>query len=336
MFNTDHINQVKSWLKTASNIVITAHRSADGDSVGSSLALYHYLKALGHTPVICHPDQMPDFYTWLEESDHIITYDNNMETVEAKLKAADLIFCLDYNQTSRVGQMETALSGATAKKVMIDHHQEPEQDDFDILFSFPTISSTCELIYRFIESCGDLTILNEKIGTPIYCGIMTDTGSFRFPSTTADTHQIIAHLIKVGVKNHVIHEQTFDTNSINKIKLNGYALSEKLTILEEYSVAYIALNKKELETYNAVKGDTEGLVNKALSISGIKMAVFLKEDQGYIKLSFRSKGETYVNTFAKTHFNGGGHIYAAGGKFNGSMDSAIKKLVTYIPSFVNS
>ncbi len=334
MFEVKKIKQLQEWLETANNIVITAHKSADGDSIGSSLALYHYLKSIGHSPVICHPDKMPDFFHWLPDSDQIETFDGNKNLVKKTLADADIIFCLDFNHPSRVGEMENDLRSSQARKVMIDHHQEPDLSFFDISFSAPAISSTSELIYSFIEANNHLDKLNELIGTPMYCGIMTDTGSFRFPSTTADTHRIIAHLIDSGVKNHTIHENVFDTNSINQIQLTGFALSEKLVVLDEFKVAYITLTTEELQRYKATKGDTEGLVNKILSISGIRMAVFFKEDTDYVKISFRSKGTTYVNELAKTHFGGGGHIYAAGGKFQGSINDAIQKLVTKLPQYV--
>jgi len=336
MFDEKKIQEIKLWLDASSNIVIVAHKSPDGDSLGSSLALKHYLTEIGHSAQICHPDRMPDFYNWLPGSDSILTFDEDKINVKKALSEAEIIFCLDFNHVSRVGDMENLLSEAQAKKVMIDHHQDPDTGFFDMTFSFPKISSTCELIFDFIESLGDVELINETIGTAIYCGIMTDTGSFRFPSTTARTHRIIAKLIDNGVKNHSIHENTFDTNSINQIKLNGFALSEKLTILEQYGVAYIALTQKELNHYDAGKGDTEGLVNKALSITGVRMAVFFKEDEGYVKISFRSKGNVYVNQLAKKHFGGGGHMYASGGKFTGSVQAAIDKFVTCIPEYVNT
>lgn len=336
MFNNSEINTVKDWLKPDANIIITAHKSADGDSVGSSLALYQFLKKQGKNVTICHPDGMPHFYEWLEDSDEIVTFDTKPEEVAKLLSKADLIFCLDYNHPSRLGDMEGSLRKATGKKIMIDHHQNPDIDSFDMIFSYPTISSTCELIYEFITALGFKDKIDELIGKPIYCGIMTDTGSFRFPSTSAQTHTIIAHLIELGIKNHTIHEQVFDNNTISRIKLNGYAMSEKLTVLENVPAAYIALSSEELKTYNATKGDTEGLVNKALSITGVKLAVFLKEDGGYIKMSFRSKGDTYVNQLANDHFEGGGHIYAAGGKFDGSLADAVEKLVTLLPDYVTN
>ncbi|MFK8039018.1 MAG: bifunctional oligoribonuclease/PAP phosphatase NrnA [Crocinitomicaceae bacterium] len=334
MFDSSHIETIKTWFNTEKKIVITSHKSPDGDSIGSSIALMHFLIKIGQTPTICHPDKMPDFYEWLEGSETILNYDNDSEQIEDLMNKADIIFCLDYNHSSRIGDMQTALEYSNAKKVMIDHHQNPDSSFFDILFSFPAISSTCELIYEFILEFGDEKIINPEIGEAIYCGIMTDTGSFRFPSTTSRTHSIIAKLIDFGVKNHSIHEQVYDVNTISKIKLNGFAMSEKLVVLDNLNVAYISLSKSELKAYNSGKGDTEGLVNKALSIKGIKMAIFLKEDSHYIKMSFRSKGDTYVNELASDYFEGGGHKYAAGGKSDDNMEKTIEKLVTLLPLYV--
>lgn len=336
MFNLTQIETIKKWLDSKKNIIITSHKSPDGDSIGSSLALMHFLNGMGQNATICHPDKMPDFYEWLSGSELILTYDEDKEKVEDLINDADVIFSLDYNHPSRIGDMQSKLENASAKKIMIDHHQNPIEGFFDVAFSFPTISSTCELIYEFILALGQEEAINTKIGEAIYCGIMTDTGSFRFPSTTSRTHYIISELINSGVENHKIHEQVYDVNTISKIKLNGFAMSEKLVVLEDLKVAYISLSSEELKTYNAGKGDTVGLVNKALSIKGIKMAVFIKEDSQFVKMSFRSKGDTYVNQFASEHFEGGGHKYAAGGKFNGSVEETIAKLVTLFPTYVKS
>ena len=334
MFKQSDLDQSLNWIKSAKNIVITSHKSPDGDSVGSSLALYFFLKNLGIKSTICHPDKMPYFLQWIKGSDEILTLEQHQNEVNNQFKQADLIFCLDYNHPSRIGKMTDLLMASQAHKIMIDHHQNPDTQFVDILFSDSDNSSTSQLIYEFIEQLNLTNLIDENVGTPMYCGIMTDTGSFRFPSTTAKTHHIIADLITKGVQNSKIHENTFDTNSISKLKLNGYAISEKLVILPNKTVAYIALSQKELKDHNYIKGDTEGLVNVALGINGIKMAVFFKEDDGYVKISFRAKGDTYVNELAGEHFEGGGHIYASGGKFEGSLEKAIEKFVTVVDNYV--
>ncbi|MFD1550669.1 bifunctional oligoribonuclease/PAP phosphatase NrnA [Putridiphycobacter roseus] len=335
MFESDKLSELKQLLDTPKKIVITAHKSADGDSVGSSLALYHFLKKLNHDVSICHPDKSPFFYQWLSAAEDILTLEENSAEITEKFKAAEIVFALDYNHPSRIGDLQPLFLNNNGIKVMVDHHQNPANEFFDLSFSFPKICSTCEIIYELIVHIKDQSFVDVPTGEAIYCGIMTDTGSFRFPSTTARTHRIIAELLELGVVNNKVHESVFDTNNIDKIKLNGYALSEKLTLLSNLPVAYIALSKAEQTQFKAKKGDTEGLVNKALSIQGVKMAVFFKEDTDYVKISFRSKGDTYVNKLASENFEGGGHVYAAGGKFDGSLEEAIQKLVTLLPQYVN-
>ncbi len=335
MLNKTNLKQTLELINNSNHILITSHRSPDGDSIGSSLSLFHFLSNLGIQSTICHPDKMPYFLQWMNGANDILTLDDNKDEVINHFKQADLIFCLDFNSPSRVGKLEEFLTQSSAKKIMIDHHQNPDTHFFDILFSDPNNSSTSQLIYEFIEGLNLTHLINENVGTPMYCGIMTDTGSFRFPSTTAKTHLIIADLINKGVKNSTIHEKVFDTNTISKIKLTGYALSEKLTLIENNNVGYIALTKQELEQFNYKKGDTEGLVNQILSINGVKLACFMKEESGIIKMSFRSKGNTYVNVMATENFTGGGHIYAAGGKVEGKIDDAINKFVTVVSNYVN-
>ena len=328
------ITALQSKIKEAKHIVITAHKSPDGDSVGSSLGLYHYLKTKNENVFICHPDPAPDFLQWMPGYKEIKNLDQHQTQVQEHFDKADLVFCLDYNAAGRIGKLEDLMNASKAFKVMIDHHREPDMDFCDLMFSDITACSTCQLIYEIIEASGDLNTLNEITGAPIYAGIMTDTGSFRFSSTRPKTHRIVADLIERGVKNWEIHENIYDTNSLNKLQLVSYGLLEKLVILKEYHTAYLTLTQKELERFSAQKGDTEGLVNQILGISGVKMAAFMKEADGIIKMSFRSKNSIPVNELAKRNFNGGGHLNAAGGKFLGSIDSAIDKFVTILPAFV--
>jgi len=334
MFAKQDITKVQEWINTSKNIVITAHKSPDGDSIGSSLALYHFLKNIGVESTICHPDKMPYFIEWMNGTKDILTLDKDEAIVKEKLASADLIFCLDYNTPFRIGKMTEHLVNSTAKKVMIDHHQEPDTEFVDVLFSDPKNSSTCQMIYEFIEELDMLEHIDDNVAAPMYCGIMTDTGSFRFPSTTAKTHDIVGKLIQNGLNTAKVHENTFDTNSLSKLKLNGYAISEKLVIMPNQKVAYISLSNQELKDLNYTKGDTEGLVNRALGINGIRMAAFFKEDEGYVKISFRGKGDNYVNILAKENFEGGGHVYAAGGKFDGKLEDAITKYVTVVEKYV--
>ncbi|MGB1217290.1 MAG: DHH family phosphoesterase [Saprospiraceae bacterium] len=325
--------QIQAEIQAASHIVITAHKSADGDSIGSSLGLLYFIEKLGKQAVICHPDKAPDFLYWLDTS-AIILMEENPEEVAAQMKKADLIFCLDYNATKRVGsEMQVLLEESTCKKIMIDHHLEPE--DFPTLaISDTTASSTSQLIVDVIEHSGHLDLLDAKIGTPLYVGILTDTGGFKFNSVKPRTHEVLAKIIAAGVEHHLIHEKLNDTNTESRLRLQGFALSEKLEILYDYNVALIPLSKEELAKYNYKKGDTDSLANLVLSIKGMKAAIMLKEDGGIIKMSFRSKGaENPVNILAKEHFNGGGHANAAGGMSNLTVNETVEKLKGLIPQY---
>ena len=330
----DKIETLQTAISSAKNIVITAHKSPDGDSIGSSLGLFHYLKQLNTSVSICHPDKAPHFLHWMPGYENILSQDESGQEVNEKLATADLVFCLDYNSSSRIGQMEKNLLESSAARVMIDHHRDPDLSFFNISFSDISSCSTAQLIFEIIEASGHLDLINADCGTALYTGIVTDTGSFRFSSTLPKTHLIAAELLKRGVKNADVHENLFDANSLDKIKLVSYALLEKLVVNTEYKTAYISLTAEEQERFNATKGDTEGLVNMALGVEGVKMAVFFKESDGIIKMSFRSKGVIPVSDMAKNDFSGGGHLNASGGKFVGNIDAAIQKFVTILPKFV--
>lgn len=325
--------EIETEIQAAAHIVITAHKSADGDSIGSSLGLLHFIEKLGKKAVVCHPDKAPDFLYWLDTT-AIILMEENQEEVTAQMKKADLIFCLDYNATDRVGpDMQALLEEATGKKIMIDHHLNPE--DFSTLtVSETTASSTSQLIVDLIDQSGHLALLDEKIGTPLYLGILTDTGSFRFSSVKPRTHEVLAKLLAAGVEHHLIHEQLNDTNTESRLRLQGYAMSEKLEILYDHNVAIISLSKAELAKYNYKKGDTDSLANMVLSIKGMKAAIVFTERDGIMKISFRSKGaENPVNVLAKEHFDGGGHANAAGGKSDLTVEKTLEKLKALIPQY---
>lgn len=326
--------KIVDWIKSSKNIVITSHRSPDGDSVGSSLGLYHFIKALGCDAEICHPDPCPEFLNWAKNGVDIFDFESDSVLVTNNLNEADLIFCLDYNGANRLGdEMGSVLLNASAKKIMIDHHLNP--DDFvDIVVSKPNVCSTSQLILELIEASGCLHLLNVAIGTPLYLGVMTDTGSFRFASVSPRTHIWMARLIEAGVNHSLVHERTFDTNTLDRLKLRGYAIAEKLELIPELNVAIVSLTEDELNRFNYRKGDTEGLVNIALSIDGIQVAVFLSEKEGKIKMSFRSKGVLPVNEIAANHFNGGGHRNAAGGISNLSMEDTLIKLRSVLPEIL--
>jgi phosphoesterase RecJ-like protein len=318
----------------AHSIVITAHRSPDGDSIGSSMALYHLLRKWQKNVTVVHPDPAPEFLHWVPSQEVIIDFENQAEKASELLLAADLIFCLDYNEPSRVGKdMQEVLVQSKAVKVMIDHHLHPA-DFCDFTLSETSACSTCELLFQWLKAIQKENEIDAVIGQCLYLGIMTDTGSFRFPSVSSGTHEIAAFLIEKGVKHFEIHEAVFDTNTIDRIRLKGYALSEKLVLIPGIPVAYASLSEEELNRFNYQKGDTEGLVNQILGIQGIKMAVFFAEKDGKVKISFRSKGEYVVNQLANDHFEGGGHDYASGGISFVSLDETIAKFVTNVKNYV--
>lgn len=326
IFNATNVQEIRAELNQAKNILILSHKSPDGDSVGSSLGLYHFLRELGYDSIVCHPDPAPDFLMWMDGATDIKSWQQDNELSKELLSKADLIFCLDFNGANRVGHdMQPALEEASARKIMIDHHEQPQMDFFQLMFSDASCCSTSQMIVEMIIAMGEENKLNRVIGEALYCGIMTDTGSFRFPSTSADTHELIAKLIRAGVKQNEVHENVYDTNTLDRIRLRGYALSEKMEIWEEYKTAVIYLTEEELKKYNYRKGDTEGLVNTALSIVGIQRAAYFSESEGYVKISFRAKGDgNEINQLAANYFEGGGHKFAAGGRHDLPIESAVQ------------
>lgn len=327
--------EILNLIEVSNKIVITSHKSPDGDSIGSSMAFYHFLKALGKQSTICHPDACPAFINWLKGDIEIHTFESDELFVTSTMNEADLIICLDYNVENRLGApMGDVLVNSKAKKVMIDHHMFPGEFA-DFVISEPEICSTAQLVYQFIEDSGKGDLMNSDIGTPIYLGIVTDTGSFRFPSVNSKTHTIVADLIDRGVNTSKIHQDTFDDNTIDKLKLRGHILAQNLEIVNG-NVAIVHVSRNELKEFNYIKGDTEGLVNMALSIRGVVAAMFLTEDVDKVKMSFRSKGDYFVNELAGEHFNGGGHKYASGGMSTLSLDDTIKKLKEHIPNYFNA
>lgn len=335
--NTSLMNkyqQIVNEIIKAKNIVITSHKSPDGDSIGSSLGLYHFIQKLEKQVVICHQDQVPAYLNWLDYISSVYTFPNDKSIIEKYIHDADLIFCLDYNALDRVGEdMQILLEKSNCKKIMIDHHLNPQEFAY-ITVSETEVCSTSQLIVELIEQSGNIDLLDEKIGTPLYLGILTDTGSFRFPSVNSRTHQVLAKLLEAGVQHHLIHENLNDTNTVGRLRLQGYAMSQKLEILDNYKVAIIFLTETEHIQYNYQKGDTDGLPNTALSIKGMKAAILLSERDGIIKISFRSKGkENPVNILAAEHFEGGGHANAAGGKSELTMTQTLVKLKELIPTY---
>ena len=324
----DAIETATSLLAGSKNIVITCHRNPDGDAMGSALGLYHYLVKKGHKATVIVPNEFPDFLAWLPASSSCIVFERDHETATRILKSTEIVFSLDYNVLSRTGDaMEQALTALDASFIMIDHHQAPG-DYAAVTFSDTSYGSTCEMIYHFIGALGDRNMLDTTIGTCLYTGIVTDSGSFRYSSTTGTTHRIVAEFIDLGIDNSAIHSLLFDNHSQSRIQILARAL-HNMKVLPQYGTSYMSLSQDELNNFGHNKGDTEGIVNYGLSMKGIVFTAFFTEnkDEGIIKISFRSKGDFDVNAYARKYFNGGGHINAAGGRSGETLEATIQKFI---------
>ena len=319
------IQAIQLLLSTPKKIAIIPHRGPDGDAMGSTLGLYHFLLKNHHHPVVVSPNEFPDFLAWMPGSETVKIYEKDKENCTKILQEAELIFTLDFNALHRVGEMENVLNKLKAPFIMIDHHQKPD-DYAAFTYSDTSFGSTCEMLYNFICLFGKKSDIDKTIGTCIYTGILTDSGSFRFPKTTGNTHRIVAELIDLGVENTEIPTLLFDNSSYGRLQLLGRAL-QNMKVIAEHKTAYTTLTQDELNSFDYVKGDTEGIVNYGLSIKGINFtAIFIEnKEEKIIKISFRSQGDFDVNQFARDHFHGGGHRNAAGGKSELSMEETIKK-----------
>jgi bifunctional oligoribonuclease and PAP phosphatase NrnA len=327
------ISEIKQLLLKPKRIVIVPHKNPDGDAIGSTLALYHYLSEKGHHASVIAPNDYPEFLKWIPGESTIVNHETHTKEANALITEAELIFTLDFNALHRTGNMELPLAESNAIKILIDHHQQPD-NYAKYIYSDVNMCSTCEMVYHFFEMLDDTKAINPKIATCLYVGIMTDTGSFRFSSTTATTHRVIANLIDKGAVNADIHGNVYDNNSYDRLQLLGVALNN-LRVVSHLSTAYISLSQKELNKHNFTKGDTEGVVNYGLSIKGVKFAaIFIEHKQeGIVKISLRSKDDFDVNEFARAHFNGGGHINAAGGRSDLNLPKTIDKFVSLLPSY---
>ena len=322
----EKIKALKNLLSEKKNIVITVHRGPDGDAIGSALGLYNILIQEGHNVNVISPNDYASFLHWLPNNENVIIFTEKEEEAKSITANAELILLLDFGQIYRLDTYAKTVSNSSAAKVMIDHHQEPDESISDLLFSDVTASATAQIVFEIIQELGYSHLINKDVAECLYAGIMTDTGSFKYASTTEKTHRIIAELIEKGAENAKIHDLVYDNFSDNRLKLLGYCLNQKLQIFKENKAAIISLDAEELEKFNFQKGDTEGVVNYALMIEGIVCAVFIAEKEGVVKLSLRSKGDFKVNEIAKKYFNGGGHTNAAGGISDVSVEKTIIKL----------
>lgn len=308
------IQELKTYLQTPRKIVILPHQKPDGDAMGSSLGLYHYLKEKTHTVSVVSVTDYPAFLKWMPGKSGVVIMPFKPHKAKSLIAESDVIFCLDFNGLGRINELGPEVKKAKGVKVMIDHHTFP--DDFDdIRLWDETASSTCEMIYRLIaEEWEEKDKITEEIATCLYTGIMTDTGSFRFDVTTARVHRVAADLLETGIQVNKIHENVYDTSSENRLRLVGHALLNCMRVLADKRTAYFVISKEDAAKYKMESGDTEGLVNYGLSMKGIDFSIMILEDEDRVKMSFRCKGDFAVNEFAAQYFEGGGHQKAAGGK----------------------
>lgn len=326
------IENIASELSAGKNIVITTHHKPDGDAMGSSLGLYHFLCALGHNVHVITPTDYPYFLHWMPGHPEVINFMEQEQKAAELVASADWIFCTDFNNLTRINELGELVRQSKAKKAMIDHHLEPEGFE-DFRYWDTTSCAAAELVYRLIVDLGMKDKLSKDAATCLYTGIMTDTGSFRFASTNANVHRIIADLIEIGADNSRIHELIYDTNSENRLKFLGEVLSTRMVVMKEKHTAYISIDADLLKKYDIRTGDTEGIVNYALSIHGIKLAALMIDRGELRKLSFRSKAEFPANEIAKKYFSGGGHRNAAGGSSELSLEDTVAKFLEVLPEF---
>jgi phosphoesterase RecJ-like protein len=317
------INDIFSLLKDPKKVVITTHQKPDGDAMGSSLGLFHFLKQFGHQVTVISPTNWADFLDWMPGTKLVLDYERQTAESNAAIDAADWIFCLDFNTLSRTKRMEERLSNASGKRILIDHHQEPQIDKFTYGISDTRKSSTCEMVYDLIMDSGNEANIDESVADCLYAGVMTDTGSFRFPSTSASVHRMVATLKDKGLQHSRVHEALFDNYLENRFRFIGHVLQNRMEVFYEYNTALIAIPQQDLIKFDVITGDTEGLVNYPLSIKGIKLAAIVIDRGEERKCSFRSKGGFDVNTFARKYFSGGGHFNAAGGQSKDSLDAVV-------------
>ena len=324
MFTPSEILDINQLLKPENKIVIITHYNPDGDAIGSSLGLKHFLKQKGLEADVIVPNDFPKFLKWMPEAKKIIIADYKRKQAGEAIYNADVIFILDFNASNRSGNLVGPwIEKARATKILIDHHQQPE--DFDFVYSDTTIPATSQMVYHFIEALDEEKLVNQDIADCLYTGIMTDTGGFRFRSTSATTHRIIANLIEKGADPAMITSNTWDTNTVSRLHLLSLILS-RIEVVKDGKVAILWLKRDELKEFGFQKGDTEGFVNYGLSIMGTQVSAFFMEDlyEDFIKISFRSKEDVDVNQFSRKYFNGGGHINAAGGKYFKSIEDTIE------------
>lgn len=343
-FSDAEVKAAQELINQSNNVVILTHMSPDGDAMGSSLAMRHFLEAQGKQVAVIVPNSFPDFLAWLPKADQDIIYETQRAEADALLDHADLVICTDFNDPKRIGSLGDKLLTLPCKKMMIDHHLHPASFP-DLTISYPACPSTCELVYRLITSLYTLhptpcTQLSQEIATCIYTGMMTDTGNFSFNSNYPEMYQIVGDLVALGVNKDAIYNRVFNAYSADRMRLMGYCLYSKMRIFPEHHTALIYLSRKELYRFNFQSGDAEGIVNLPLQIKDVYYSCFMREDKvnptevalangskTKIKISLRSQGDRPVNVFAKDIFGGGGHANASGGEYYGPLPEAVQLFI---------
>lgn len=325
----------KEFMRKPRKAVILTHFKPDADALGSSLGLAGYLQKTGHSVQVITPSDYPDFLTWMPGNDNVLIFNKDKPfTAQQYINTADIIFCLDFSSLKRINELGEMVGLSAAKKVLIDHHLEPEKfADFEQWDT--NAASTAELVYLLIKEIGNEDLIDANIADCLYAGLMTDTGSFRHPNTTIQVFQVAAALVAKGADPAKVSKLIYETNSLERLRLMGFVLSEKLQVLPEFRTAYIVLSAEDLKRYSSQTGDTEGLVNFGLSIKGIKLSVLISDRKENIKLSLRSLGTFSVNDMARKHFEGGGHRNAAGGQTSLTLDETVKKFLDLLPEYKN-
>jgi phosphoesterase RecJ-like protein len=318
------IQELYPLLSQPRQVVITTHQKPDADAMGSSLALKHFLVQLGHTVTVISPTNWAGWVNWMPGVKGVMDYEMDKPKAEAVLDKAEWLFCLDFNIFHRTKSMTGKLKQLTCTKILVDHHQEPDEASFDYGISDTSKSSTCEMIYDLIVSSGNGDKINEEISECIYAGVIGDTGSFRFSSTSAGVHTLVADLKSKGLKHGGVHDKLFDNFLENRLRFIGHVLLHRMEVFYEFNTVLIAIPKTDLLKYHIKTGDTEGLVNFPQTIQGIKLVALVIDRDEERKWSFRSKGDFDCNTFARNYFEGGGHFNAAGGRSSDSLEKTVE------------
>lgn len=324
-------SELRTLLSSPRKVTIVSHKHPDGDAIGSSLGLYQYLIWKGHSVSVVMPTDYPQFLKWMEGNDQVVNHEREAQRAEALVMECEVLFCLDFNTPDRAFNLEKSIRSTGAKKVMIDHHPQPEPF-VDFMMSDTASCSTAQLIHRFITMMGD-TVPNRACGECLYAGILTDSGSFRFPSTTSETHRIVADLLDAGVDNAAVYDRIHNAGSEHRMRLLGFCINDKLTVMKEFGTGFISLSMEEKDRFHFSPGDTEGTVNYPLSIDGIHFSAMFIEDREMVKISFRSIGDFDVNAFARAHFSGGGHRNAAGGRCDLGLAGTVAKFLDLLPQY---